>query len=140
MNEVVTMIIKIILLIPTIATISTFWYLVFASIKQGIFTTKTLEEIVKENEEELKNTKKNLWGFNIEIIYSITVFLCYLCIDIALISGIIIIINFLINAIKEMNATSDKRSDKRIKKIKDENKINENIKTVYYEDNFGDIE
>lgn len=71
-----------------------------------------------------------------EIIYSITVFLCYLCIDIALISGIIIIINFLINTIKEMNATSDKR----IKKIKDENKINENIKTVYYEDNFGDIE
>ena len=71
-----------------------------------------------------------------EIINSITVFLCYLCIDIALISGIIIVINFLINTIKEMNATSNKR----IKKIKDENKIDENIKTVYYEDNFGDIE
>lgn len=71
-----------------------------------------------------------------EIINSITVFLCYLCIDIALISGIIIVINFLINTIKEMNATSNKR----INKIKDENKINEKIKTVYYEDNFGDIE
>lgn len=60
MDEVVTMIIKIILLIPTVATIGTFWYLVFASIKQGIFTAKPLEEIIKENEEELKNTKKNL--------------------------------------------------------------------------------
>ena len=71
-----------------------------------------------------------------EIINSITVFLCYLCIDIALISGIIIVINFLINTIKEMNATSNKR----INKIKEENKINKNIETVYYEDNFGDIE
>ena len=71
-----------------------------------------------------------------EIINSITIFLCYLCIDIALISGIIIVINFLINTIKEMNATSNKR----INKIKEENKINKNIETVYYEDNFGDIE
>ncbi len=57
MNEVVTMIIKLILLIPTVATIGTFWYLVFASIKQGIFTTKTLEEIVKENEEKLRKMR-----------------------------------------------------------------------------------
>ena len=54
MNEVVTMIIKLILLIPTIATIGTFWYLVFASIKHGIFTAKPLEAIVKENEEKLR--------------------------------------------------------------------------------------
>ena len=51
MNNTMTTVIQCILLIPTIATIGTFWFLVFANIADGILKTKPTD---KEIEDKMK--------------------------------------------------------------------------------------
>lgn len=48
MNEAMKIIIQCVLLIPTIATIGTFWFLVFANIADGVFRIKPTDREVEE--------------------------------------------------------------------------------------------
>ena len=48
MNETMKIIIQCVLLIPTIATIGTFWFLVFANIADGVFRIKPTDKEVEE--------------------------------------------------------------------------------------------
>lgn len=48
MNDTMIIVIQCILLIPTIATIGTFWYLVIATIINGTFPRKPTDEEIEE--------------------------------------------------------------------------------------------
>ncbi len=48
MNNTMATVIQCILLIPTIATIGTFWYLVIATIINGVFPRKSTDKEIEE--------------------------------------------------------------------------------------------
>lgn len=48
MNETMKLVIQIVLLIPTVATIGAFWYLVFANIASGVMPKKPTDKELKE--------------------------------------------------------------------------------------------
>lgn len=48
MNNTISIIIQCILLVPTVATIGAFWYLVFAKIVDGTFVAKPTDNEIEE--------------------------------------------------------------------------------------------
>lgn len=48
MNNTMITVVQCILLIPTIATIGTFWYLVIATIINGVFPRKSTDKEIEE--------------------------------------------------------------------------------------------
>lgn len=48
MNNTMIIVIQCVLLIPAIATIGTFWFLVFANIADGVFRIKPTDKEVEE--------------------------------------------------------------------------------------------
>lgn len=48
MNNTISIVIQCILLIPTVATIGTFWFLVFANIADGVLKTRPTDKEVED--------------------------------------------------------------------------------------------